>query len=228
MSLIAAWGTPKVSETAVMQGRSLSLKKLMKLLCCSGSVEEVATTNSADCNLENAASSLKSPVKSYMNKASWTSSARRSTYRFSSDGIDNDFKTSGSEWRSSCTRSRRSWGYPFTLSPISRSAIRNAISHSLLNETTPCESAELDPLGLLELKASIIYFQRVNRQLAAVSASLSPLAAAVVNVSSTSAIAADKSAKLNTLISLVSSSSRKYCSRYAAEFMATSITLPLR
>ena len=232
MSLIAAWGTPKVSETAVMHGRSLSFKKLMKPLCCSGSVEEVATTNSADCSLENATSSLKSPVVSYKAKAIWTSCARRSTYRFSSDGIESGFRASGRELTSSCTLSRRSCGYLFTLSPSSRSAIRNAISHSLLNETKPCWSEESAPLPWARLKDSTTSAQRADRQLAAVPASLSPLAAAADNMSSTSAIAADKSANLNMPISLLAStsmsSSRKYSSRYAAEFMATSIMLPLR
>lgn len=228
MSLIAAWGTPKVSETAVMQGRSLSFKKLMKLLCCSGSVEEVATTNSADCNLENATSSLKSPVVSYKSKATWTSRARRSTYRFSSDGIDNCFKASGRKSTSSCTLSRRSWGYPFTLSPSNRFAIRNAISHSLLNATTPCGIGILGSLCSNRLKVATTAFQRPNRHLAAEPASLSPLAAASDNTSSTSAIEADKSANLNSSSLFVASSPRKYFSRYAAEFMATSITLPLR
>ena len=227
MSLIAAWGTPKVSETAVMQGRSLSFKKLMKPLCCSGSVEEVATTNSADCSLENASSSLKSPVVSYKTKAIWTSCARRSTYRFSSDGIESGFRASGRELTSSCTLSRRSCGYPFTLSPSSRSAIRNAISHSLLNETAP-RLIVVVPIVLFRVKASTISTQRADMQLTAVPASLSPPNDAADNVSSTSAIAADKSANLNASISLASSSSRKNCSRYVAEFMATSITLPLR
>ena len=227
MSLIAAWGTPKVSETAVMHGRSLSFKKLMKPLCCSSSVEEVATTNSADCSLENASSSLKSPVVSYTAKAIWTSCARRSTYRFSSDGIESGFRASGRVLTSSCTLSRRSCGYLFTLSPSSRSAIRNAISHSMLNETAPC-LISVTPALVFRLKASTRYAQRADKQLTAEPASLSPPNAAADNVSSTSAIAADKSANLNTSISLASSSSRKYCSRYVAEFMATSITLPLR
>lgn len=228
MSAIAAWGTPSISETKVMQGRSFSFKRLMKPLRCSGSVEEVATTNNADCNLENAASSLKSPVESYMSKATWTSRTRRSTYRFSSGGTDNCFKASGRELMSSCTLSRRSLEYAFTLSPSSRFAIRNAISHSLLSPTFPCGSGIEESLLLCRWKTSPTAHQRFPMHLAAEPASLSPLAAAADNASSTSAIAADKSPNLNTWRSPVPSSPRKYFSRYAAEFKATSITLPLR
>ena len=228
MSSIAAGGTPSVTETAVMHGRSFCVKKLMKLLCCSGLVEEVATTNSDDCNLENAASSLKSPVASYRPKATWTSCARRSTYRFSSDGTDNGFKASDRESTSSRTLSRRSSGYAFTLSPSSRFAIRNAISHSMLNPIGSCGIGLLKSLVLFRLKTSTTARQRLAMHLAAEPASLSPLAAAADNASSTSAIAADKSPNLNVSLSLVAPSPRKNFSRYAAEFMATSITLPLR
>lgn len=228
MSSIAAWGTPNITETAVMHGRSFCVKKLMKLLCCSGLVEEVATTNSDDCSLENAVSSLKSPVVSYRSKATWTSCARRSTYRFSSDGTDNGSKASGREPTSSRTLSRRSFEYTFTLSPSSRFAIRNAISHSLLNPTAPCGIGILGSLFLSRWKISPTAHQRSHMHLAAEPASLSPLAAAADNASLTSAIAADKSPNLNTSLSLVAPSPRKNFSRYAAEFMATSITLPLR
>ncbi len=228
MSSIAAWGTPNITETAVMHGRSFCVKKLMKLLRCSGLVEEVATTNSDDCSLENATSSLKSPVVSYRSKATWTSCTRRSTYRFSSDGTDNGFRASGRESTSSRTLSRRSSGYAFTLSPSSRFAIRNAISHSTLNPTGSCGIGLLKSFVLFRLKTSTTVRQRLDRHLAAEPASLSPLAAAAVNASSTSAIAADKSVNINTSPFPVAPSPRKNFSRYAAEFMATSITLPLR